>query len=618
MKKKDDKVQSKRAKTCWMLKKTLQNCFPYVAVYVLILSLTTLLQLLVSVFNKELINRLTRDMQTGTLSRAFTGMLVLYLAIYFLEKTSGFLGAFGGNFFRFNVDGYFRKVFMWKCSRMSQEEFFRPEFMDQFSLVGQHIDSICGYINNLCSLIFSNIGYVAGMLVLFAVYEPLLVPYGGLMLVFSFWLNRYISKNEYELNRRQARNQRREGYLGGLLTGREAAKEVRICHLSGYLMEKWKGVYGLLRKEDLELALKRTKLWNRQSRFLIYVRIPAVLFLIMGLTEGKYDIGTFVMLFGLVGSCGGRIDGLVYNVVQGAYKNTKYLEDYYDFIHPVTDDELRELRKNRVPERNLPFGKFSSLEVQDVSYTYPTGEKKAVDHVSLTIKKGEIVSILGYNGSGKTTLSKLMNGSLQPQEGRIMVNGKPLGPGEPGIFSYFGCLPQEYSRFSIPFKDHVGIGRIELLEEEKARREAYQKGGVADLAAGWPQGEDTILGKEYEDRGINLSGGEWQRVVLASAHMGDPEILLLDEPSASVDSLRENAFLEEIRGQLEGRTAVLISHRIAFARLADRIILMKEGRIAEEGTHEELVSGKGYYQELFERQKELYEDGGSDAGEEKE
>lgn len=595
-------------KTEWIWRKVLKNCFPYVGVYALILLTVTMLQLAVSVINKEIVNQLTQDMQVGLLSGAFIGLVILYLLLYFLQKTSGFIGAYGNNFFRFQVDGFFQRVFMWKCSKLPQEFFYESDFMDRFTLVSQHIGNISSHVGCICGLLFSNIGYVLGMMVLFAIYEPLLILYAGVIAFFSLWMNRYIFRCEYELNKKQVRNQRKEEYFNGLLTGRESAKETRIYHLSDYLMEKWRSVYVLLRQEYLDMNIKRARLWNRQARFLLYIRIPAILMLVVELMRGRYDVGTFVMLFSLVKACGEQINSIAYNIAQGTYKDTKYLEDYYDFVWPVSDEEIREIKKNQVPERKLGLGGFESLKLQGVSYTYPNGEKKAVDNVSLTIQRGEVISILGYNGSGKTTLSKLINGSLIPQEGRILLNDRPLGEDGSIGFSYFGNMPQEYSKFSIPIRDHVGIGRIELMEQEDVRRDAYKRVGLDQLLAQYQQGENTILGKEYEETGINLSGGEWQRVILASAYMGDPEILLLDEPSASIDSLKENALLENLRENLNGKTAIIISHRIAYARLANRIIMMKDGKITEEGSHEELLLKKKDYAEFFEKQRELYWD----------
>ena len=358
--KSDDKKRSisNLGKTSWILRKTMQNCFPYVAVYALILLAVTLLQLAVSVVNKEIVNQLTKDMQDHLLSKTFIGLVVLYLFFYFLEKTSGFMGAYGANFFQFQVDGFFQRMFMWKCSILPQEYFFKTDFMDQFTLVSQHIGNISSYIRCICGLLFSNIGFVMGMMVLFAVYEPFLILYASVVAVVSLCLNRYISKCEYDLNKKQVRNQRKENYFNGLLTGRESAKEMRIYHLSGYLMEKWRKVYVLLRQEYLDMNIKRTKLWNRQSRFLLYIRIPAILLLFAGIMRERYDVGTFVMLFGLVKSCGEQMNSLAYNIVQGTYKDTKYLGDYYDFIQPITDAAIRELKKDYILDRKLALGSF--------------------------------------------------------------------------------------------------------------------------------------------------------------------------------------------------------------------------------------------------------------------
>ncbi|MCD7709600.1 MAG: ABC transporter ATP-binding protein/permease [Clostridiales bacterium] len=593
-----------RDKTAWILRKALLHCFPAVAAYGVILLFSTLLSLFLTMADRALVNTLIRDMELGVLSSAFVGFVVLYLVFYFILKTGNFLGALGGNFFRYRVDGFFRRMFMWRCSKMPQEDFFKADFMDRFTLVAGNIQSVSGYISALFSLIFSDFGYLVGMLVLFAIYEPILIPYALVIGIISALLHRYIAKGEYELEHRQVRNLRKENYFQGLLTGREAAKEIRIFRLAGFFFEKWREVFGSLRKEQLDMSTRRTKLWNRQARVLLYLRIPAVLLIIWGVCRGRYDIGTFSMLFLLVKSCAERMNALAYNVVKGTYKDTKFLQEYYDLVCPLTRDEIREMKDSDVEERVLPYGEFSDLTLSDVSYKYPEGEKNAVGSVSLSLRRGEIVSILGENGSGKTTLSKLMNGSLPPLSGEIRLNGQPVK--EP-VLSYFGTMPQEYSMFAISLKDHVGTGRIEWMGLQEKLDEAYRKARIEELVESLPRQQDTVLGKEYDEDGVNLSGGQWQRVILAAACMGEPEILLLDEPSASMDAITEESMLSDIRSWLGGRTAVLISHRIAFARMADRIIMMKDGHIAEEGTHEQLLEQNGYYAEFFNRQRALYE-----------
>ena len=190
-----------------------------------------------------------------------------------------------------------------------------------------------------------------------------------------------------------------------------------------------------------------------------------------------------------------------------------------------------------------------------------------------------------------------------------MINGVPLCEGnQKEFFCYFGNAPQEFSHFSVSIRDFVGLGRIEKMQEEEQLNDAYDKAGMRNFINKYEKGDQTVVGKEYDDQGVDLSGGEWQRMVIASAYMGEPELLLMDEPTASIDPLKEMEMIRNFRENLRGKTAILISHRIGFARLADRIVMMENGRIAEEGTHEELLEKGGNYARLFNEQKRLYEE----------
>lgn len=392
------------------------------------------------------------------------------------------------------------------------------------------------------------------------------------------------------------------------MTDKCSAKELRIYGYREEIYRKWEKIYDKLREERMRLTRKRTGLNNWSSVAAVFYRAMAVAVLLVGVYRRRYDTGTFVMLFGLVDSCLSQVSLLAQELGNGAYKQVKHLCDYYDFVMPVAEDEIRIWKKSEFPsEHELPFGAFRKLEAVGVSYSYPGSNKKAVNQVSLSVKKGEIISILGYNGSGKTTLSKLLNGSLPAKEGMVFLNGVPLCEGnQEEMFAYFGNAPQEFSRFSVPLRDFVGLGRIGKMGDEDELADAYRKAGVDSFLGKYRKGDKTLLGKEYDDSGVDLSGGEWQKLVIASAYMGGPEILLMDEPTASIDPLKEMEMLKNFRENLKGKTAILISHRIGFARLADRIVMMEGGRILEEGTHEELLARDGYYARLFREQKKLY------------
>ncbi|MGI6561345.1 MAG: ABC transporter ATP-binding protein [Clostridia bacterium] len=594
-------------KVWWVLKTALRFCLPYILVNILIVSLSTGVVLFINIVNKNIVNSLSAGIDAGELPKVFFILVFVYIILYILYFTFGFIKAFGSNFYRLNVDLLFHKIFMYKSYATSQERFFDHEFMEKYSFVSGNTSKISSYIGSLTNLIFSNIGFIVGTVLMFAVYEPFFVIYSLIIGILAFTVKRYIAKKEYELDKRQIKELRYHDYYKEVLTGKPTAKELRIYRFKDHIFRKWIKIYDALRLEKLNLALKKVSLNNLFSVVKYVLRGAAIILLLRGVYHKRYDLGTFALLFGLIETVFNNIDRLMTNMISGAHKDTKYLTDYYDFIMPVTVKEIKSIKNTQDAFGSLPFGEFRELTIHNASYTYPNSDKKAVDNVSFSLKKGEIVSILGYNGSGKTTLCKLMTGSLPLTEGRIFLNGVPVCEGNKElVFQYFGIAPQEFSRFSIPLRDFVGLGSIKDKFDEEKLFDAYKKAGILPLINKYKDKDRTVLGKEYDEEGVDLSGGEWQSLVIASAYMGEPEILLMDEPTASIDPLKEMELIGNLRENLKGKTAVLISHRIGFARLADRIIMMQDGKITEEGTHEELLALGGYYASLFNEQKKLY------------
>lgn len=598
--------------TRWILAKAFRFCFWHILVFSLILIFDTAITLTITYVNREIVNALAESAILGTLSTLFVGLLIGYMALYFVSRAIGFLNTFGSNFFRLNVQELFHRIFMWKSGQTPQEIFYEPTFWEKYTFVANNTHKIYQYIQNLFSMLFLRIGALVGSIVMFAIYEPFLILYAFLIGAIMFVLNGYISKKEYELDKKQIREQRFHDYYKEVLTGKGNAKELRIYRLRDFFYGKWSAVYEKLRLERLHLALKKTSLNNIQGLVMLGLRALSIGILLVGLYFRRYDLGTFVLLFGLVETCASQLGDLSRVVMGGAYKDTKYLQDYYAFVSPIDNAQIREAQKSELPrEVPLPYGPFRELRAEGISFTYPKGDHKAVDNLSFSIRKGEIVSILGYNGSGKTTLSKLLSGSLTPQSGRVTLNDVPVIPEtRENIFLYFGVAPQEFPHFILPLRDVVGIGRIEKMRDRQALDLAYEQADLNTFLTDYSKGEETVLGKEYDDEGVDLSGGQWQRLIIASAYMGQPEVLLLDEPTASIDPLKEMDMIRNFRSNLAGRTAILISHRIGFARLADKIIMMDGGRIVEQGCHDELLQKNGIYAKLFQTQKALYEEEG--------
>lgn len=599
-------------KVRWIIKTGMRFCLPYIFVFVLCILSSTLMGLLSNVLNKNIVNELATSVALGRVSGKFFCLVTAFVLLYIFQRASGFLLAFGKNFYRLNVSMLFQKIFMWRTYQTPQEKFLDTEFIEKYSFAKDAVWKIDEYIGLWMQLIFGTVGSMVGTVVLFARYEPWMILNVLLTSVVTILVYSYVVKKQYELDKKQVKEQRFADYYRSLLSQKESAKELRLYETQEHFFKKWLTKYGLLRKERLDLSIQQNKLNTMFTLVQFGLRVLTTGLLAVGAYFGRYDIGTFVMLFGLIETASSQVFNLVYNAVRGAYKEVKYLCDYYDYVVPVNKDEIQDLLNNTCDGLyEEAFGEFRELSLENVSYTYPNASKPAVDGLSMTVKRGEIVSILGYNGSGKTTLFKLMTGSLLPQFGTVKINGIPITEENRwSVLSYFGLAPQEFSKFSLQLREIVGLGNTRKMQEEKALNFAYDAAGLSAFLEKYPEGDRTVVGKEYDDTGVDLSGGEWQKLVIASCYMGEPAFLIMDEPTASIDPLKEMEYLHDFRKNLSGRTAVLISHRIGFARLADRIIMMENGKITEFGTHAQLLEQKGYYAKLFYEQKNIYEGGG--------
>ncbi|MGB3984291.1 MAG: ABC transporter ATP-binding protein [Limnochordia bacterium] len=229
-------------------------------------------------------------------------------------------------------------------------------------------------------------------------------------------------------------------------------------------------------------------------------------------------------------------------------------------------------------------------------------------NISFTVKRGETVALVGDNGAGKTTLIKLLLGLYAPNKGKAFFEGMPYDElTQEYLYSKMGVVFQDFKQYHFTIRENIAFGDIKQLHNDEALMEAARKGQADKLILAQEKGLDTFLGREYEEDGLALSGGEWQRIGVSRAHVSDKEILILDEPAAKLDPVAEMEQFMAIKHSLHGRTAVLVSHRLGFARLADKIVVLKDGEMVELGTHEELMKANRHYAEMFRAQAEWYE-----------
>jgi ATP-binding cassette subfamily B protein len=394
------------------------------------------------------------------------------------------------------------------------------------------------------------------------------------------------SRGVFDAAVRLGENDMRRHYLRSLLTTRDTAKEVRAYDLGPYLRR----ANGALFEERMETLRAVTRRGTIRAVATSALTAVALTVSIGGLGLGVLtdQLSLAMATTGVVAilQVGQLANGLA-SVVGQTYQNALFLDDYNDFCATAWSAPAAATA--------CPTGGFDELAVRAVTFTYPEATVPAVREVSLTIRRGELVALVGENGSGKTTLAKLLSRLYRPDSGDIRWDGIELGELDPaGVRAQIAVVFQDFARYRFTADDLAGITRAAVA--------AGADGFVGRL----PRGYQTVLGVEHTD-GLDLSGGQWQRIAVARAFFRDAPFVVLDEPTAALDAFAEADLSERIRALAAGRTVLVVSHRLASVRTADRIHVMADGRIVESGRHEELLALGGRYARMFRQQAATYQ-----------
>lgn len=405
-------------------------------------------------------------------------------------------------------------------------------------------------------------------------------------------------QERYRLRRSQTAEQRKANYLVEVLTDREAAKELRLYQLGSYLMDRWYETAARLRDQRLRLTRSQQLRIGLTRLATILGFTGAVALLVTRSVAGAVSIGAFFSLMQAASRFQGQLV-MVLRQVGNLYEETLYLKDLQQFVtmEPVETG-------TQVVDPGLSY----RIDFENLSFAYPGGPYVLKD-LTFTIYPGEKVALVGTNGSGKTTLIKLLLGLYQPTKGRILIDGKDLSTFSPeSLRKQVAAVFQDYLRYQLTAKENIGFGQTERLADEPAIFQAARSAGADEVISGLQSGIDTTLGRTFEG-GQDLSGGQWQKIAIARAYFRQARILVLDEPTAALDARAELEIFDQFRALAGNRTAIFVSHRMASARIADRILVLDNGYLIENGSHDELVKRGGEYAQMFEMQARWYRDG---------
>lgn len=479
------------------------------------------------------------------------------------------------------------------------EAFEDPAFFDRLQRAKSAADARpWATVSALIRLIASAFGLLALGSVL-ASMQPMLVPFIVLATIPGLVVTTRLTRARHRLHLLLQQDQRRETYLVNVLTGRDEAKEIRSFNLAPGLRRLHDGFAQRRIGEALTLSRRsaRERLLATGLRSLT--------------TGGGIALLVWAVLRGDLDPAGAAAAGYAMQRIQSwlssaltavtsLYDGALFLDDYAAFL------ELgRETAASR-PDAAVA-GPFVRLRTEGLGFTYPDAEAPALAGLDIEIAAGEVVALVGENGSGKTTFSKLLAGLYRPTEGRVLWDDVDIADVDPAsVREHVGAIFQDFARYRLTARENIGLGRDDRIDDLEAIRGAARQAGAARFLERLPNGYDTLLAKDLAG-GADLSVGQWQRLALARAFFRDAPFLVLDEPTAALDPLAEQALFDSIRQLADGRTVLLVSHRFSSVRSADRILVLHEGGLAEQGTHAELMAAGGRYAEMFLVQAEAYQ-----------
>jgi ATP-binding cassette subfamily B protein len=433
---------------------------------------------------------------------------------------------------------------------------------------------------------------LAGGLVAF---QPWLLGLLLLAVVPAFLGESHFNERSYSLSHSWTPERRELDYLRQTGASDETAKEVKIFGLSDFLITRFETLSDQFYRQNKGLALRRAGWGTVFAAVGAAGYYGAYVYIIKQAVGGTISIGQLTFLAGSFARLRGLLEGILSRFSQVA-DGALYLQDFFDFfriepriVRPTTEQAVR----------SFPRPIRQGFTFEDVGFRYKNAEKWALRHLSFELHAGEKLALVGENGAGKTTLVKLLARLYDPTEGRILLDGYDLREYDPAeLRQEIGVIFQDFVRFQLPAGQNLAVGRISERQNQPRIEQAAHQSLADTVIAKLPLGYDQMIGRRFNG-GVDLSGGEWQKIALGRAYMREAQLLILDEPTAALDARAEYEVFERFKELTQGKTAVLISHRFSTVRMADRILVVENGRVQEIGSHEELLARNGRYAELF-------------------
>lgn len=418
-------------------------------------------------------------------------------------------------------------------------------------------------------------------------------------------------KKHFQYMRWRSKDRRQMNYYSNLLVNKDMVKEIRIFDLSDTLIERYNKVFkkyyaglrGLIIQESVWLVVIA----------IVSAVVNCVFYAIIayGVFVGQFKIGQYSLYTGALSSIATCVTTFI-NTSASVYEGTLFIDNLIAFMK-----EKQTVVPSVNPPEKVSHGTPHTVVFENVSFAYPGTERKVINNLSTTFRPGETVVLVGLNGAGKTTLIKLLTRLYDPTEGRILLDGKDIKEYDTReLYDIFGIIFQDFGKYAVTAAENITFGDIHREEDRERMEDSARQANAEDYIKNLPNGYDTPLMRIFEKDGIELSGGQWQKLAIARAFYRDSDILILDEPTASLDPMAEQEIFNQFDTLREGKTTIFVSHRLSSAVIATKILVLEYGELIEEGNHHELMAKRGKYYDLFTTQAKRYLEGGEDVDDE--
>jgi ABC-type multidrug transport system fused ATPase/permease subunit len=562
--------------------------------YVFLNLCATLIYSLVPVTLITIMRRLINSLQSLDHDmRSILYLILFYLLIDLFNTLVERIDSFYGEKFSLKFAGELKMMVLKKTECLSLKQFENPDIYNVMQRAEQGSNgSLFGYYTTHIVIIQKAITLVSLAIVLIAWKWWIVLIISLIPLLMSFKMQK-INEEEYLVRRNRTGKDRTLWYVSFLLTKDIAFKEIKLNNLNSYLVEKYKNIYSIVVNSEMPLIKKRFR-FNFLFGVLDQIVIGLVFFIIILDTFYKrIMIGDTMAYINSTSKVKDNILGLLNSIVS-IYKESLYINQLFEFL---------DLPTNYDAHGTYELQNIISIETRELSYKYKDNQDYVLQNINLSISKSQVIGIIGRNGSGKTTLIRILSGFYDDYEGQVFINGVNLKSiDKSSLRRLTAVLFQDFSRYEMSLRENVGVGDLSKIKKDDLLNEVIEKTGFNKFL---DRGLDTQLGNWFDD-GVQLSGGEWQKLAISRVLLKDAGLLILDEPTAALDPISEVELFHNIQKTLSERISIIITHRLTdIERVADTIIILEEGRILDTGKHTDLMIKSELYRRMYNKSADV-------------